>query len=46
MVFQRYALFPHLDVFQNIEFGLKVKGSCLQIEVPLSQVRLSKAASK
>jgi ABC-type Fe3+/spermidine/putrescine transport system ATPase subunit len=26
MVFQRYALFPHLDVFQNIEFGLKVKG--------------------
>lgn len=26
MVFQRYALFPHLDVYQNIEFGLKVKG--------------------
>lgn len=24
-VFQRYALFPHLNVFENIEFGLKIK---------------------
>jgi len=23
-VFQRYALFPHLNVYENIEFGLKV----------------------
>lgn len=31
MVFQRYALFPHLDVYDNIAFGLKLK----RIPVPL-----------
>lgn len=25
MVFQNYALFPHMSVFQNISYGLKVK---------------------
>lgn len=25
LVFQNYALFPHLNVFQNIEYGLKLK---------------------
>lgn len=26
MVFQNYALYPHLTVFQNIAFGLKLRG--------------------
>ena len=24
--FQRYALFPHLNVYENIAFGLKLQG--------------------
>lgn len=26
MVFQNYALFPHMNIYENISFGLKLKG--------------------
>lgn len=33
MVFQRYALFPHYDVWENIAFGLKMK------KIPKSEIQ-------
>lgn len=40
MVFQSYALFPHLNVAENIIFGLKVR----KVPAPLREERLKKAA--
>ncbi len=34
MVFQSYALFPHLDVGQNVEFGLRSRGASRQEAEP------------
>jgi sn-glycerol 3-phosphate transport system ATP-binding protein len=41
MVFQSYALFPHLSVAENIVFGLKVRGT----PAPERAVRLARVAA-
>ena len=51
IVFQSYALFPHLDVFENVAFGLrtrKVRGSALaeRVERALAMVELEGLARR
>jgi len=46
MVFQNYALFPHMTVFENIAFGLKMKKweknrIILKVEEAMGQVKLT-----
>ncbi|MEZ7005966.1 ABC transporter ATP-binding protein [Streptomyces sp. AD55] len=48
-VFQSYALFPHLDIFENVAFGLRrrgVKGVRKQVEEMLDLVQLGEQARK
>jgi len=50
-VFQNYALFPHLDVFENIAYGLRIKklSNALieqKVEKVLKVVHLEKHANK
>jgi putative spermidine/putrescine transport system ATP-binding protein len=50
-VFQDYALFPHMTVQENVEYGLRVKGvgrrdRRLKAQEVLDRVRLPKVASR
>lgn len=50
-VFQNYALFPHLSVWENIAFGLRVSGSktaqlSSQVEAMLDLIQLKEHARK
>src|SRR5690606_19111029 len=48
-VFQNYALFPHMDIFENVAFGLKrrgVKDVKQQVDAALELIQLSQVAKR
>ncbi len=50
-VFQHYALFPHLTVFENIAYGLRAKRIAAEeiktrVEAALAQMRMSEMAAR
>ncbi len=48
-VFQNYALFPHMDIYENVAFGLKrrgIKDADKQVNEALELIQLSQVAKR
>jgi ABC-type Fe3+/spermidine/putrescine transport system ATPase subunit len=50
-VFQHYALFPHLSVFENVAYGLRARGTAKaeiapRVEKALAQVKMSEFSAR
>lgn len=46
MVFQSYALYPHMSVFDNMAFSLKINKALYKIYTPESEEKINKVEAK
>src|SRR5574344_2184931 len=46
MVFQSYALYPHMSVFDNMAFSLKINKALYKVYTPESEEKINKVEAK